>query len=116
MGFHMYQMVRGFVEDACTHHHVQSRAAFVRVGVEPSSRQMMVIGHTLSVHCGYPKLVLQTVYFLNQLTVLIGLQRHVGSLRAASVNAVALVPVSSATRQVATLHSMSLVPNRLACI
>jgi len=109
-------MDRGFVEDACTHHRVQSHAAFVHVGVEPSNRLMMVIGHMLSVRCGYLKLVLRTVFFLNQLTVLTELQQHVGSLHAASVNAVALVPVSSATRPVATQHSMLLVPSRLACI
>jgi len=115
-GFHTYQMVRGFVEDVCTRHHVQSHAAFVHVGAEPSSRPMMVTGHTLSVHCGYQKLDLQTVYFWNQLTVSIELQQHVGSLLAAFVNAVAVVPASSATRQVATQHSMSHVHNRLACI
>jgi len=116
MGFRTYRMVRGFAEDVCTHRHVRSRAAFVRVGVEPSNRLTTVIGHMLSVHCGYQKLDLQTVCFWNPLTVLIELQLHVGSLHAAFVSVVALVHVSSVTRQVATQHSMSHVPNRLACI
>ena len=116
MEFRTYQMAHGFVEDVSTRHHVQCRAVFVRVGVEPSSRLMMVIGLMLSVHCGYQKLDLLTVYFWNQLIVLIELQLHVGSLHAASVNAVALVLAFNATRQAAIQHSMSHVPNRLVCI
>jgi len=116
MGFHTYQMVHGFVEDACTHHHVQSRAAFAHLDMEHSSRLMMVIGHMLSVLCGYRKLDLQTACFWNRLIVSTALQQLAGSLHAAFVNAVVSVPASSATRRVVTQHSMSLVPSKLAYI
>jgi len=115
MGFRIYRTARGFVGDVSTRRRVQSHAVFVPADAEPLNRLTTVTGHTLSVRCGYQKSGLQIVYFSSQLTASTELQQLVGSSRAASVNAVGLVPASSATRPAATLHSMSHVPNRLAC-